>query len=824
MKIFSLLLFFVLFYHPIYGEENSSTALFEKAFGKKPSLGIHRFYVTLKIDETPKGDTPFIHYPDKDEVHLHQLLDHYQFELNEEHYTQLQSKENPNHTISLSDLKALGYSVEYSEADFTLDIKTPSGFFSQRTHNLSSSRSIRTSLSKVSPDPFSGGVNIGARQGYSDTRINSGLDAAQVDFEAFFNLHDFVFENDFRYLDRQGEPWKFSRKVMTYDLPSKLLRLQAGDIRPNPQGFQSTNTIGGISISKDYRLNPTLRITPLGEKEIYLDTPSTVEIYVNDILRRRLHLNAGSHILDQIPSHIGANNISIKIIDSFNREEVISSRFLYDSTLLDEGISRYGFHFGIKSEETLSALRYLSKEPMWTGYYEKGLSKNHTLLAYGEGDENVNMLGFRSTHSANLGKFSLEYALSRINNFKADHGLGFIYASYPGALKFFSLPSTINVSAMREGKNLATVASPDLSRNRRWSFLSVVNTSVSNNAGLGLSCNYSIYRNMSTRPFLTSLQYTTMLKDWVDLSLSFAFEKTQENLYDRRASIHINWEFPESHSRVSSNYESEGSRKTVNYRKNWKQENNDFDYELSPSLGIDEDSLSTSAGWNAERFASTLYYTGTDPHGDPTASMTHNARLSLSTALVFSGNQYAITRPVKQSFLLVGKGKGVDDNHILVNPLGLTYDAKSLGPMSAVIPNVRNYEGREIFIDVPNLPVGSDIGTNQWLVIPRHRSGLSIRVESLSQILLQGYLLDNQGKPIPLIAGHIISMSDPSQAVTFFTNERGKFRVLGINEVAYSIKLMSDDFEEVALDIPEGTKGFYKLGKIIMPESVEAEG
>ena len=114
---------------------------------------------------------------------------------------------------------------------------------------------------------------------------------------------------------------------------------------------------------------------------------------------------------------------------------------------------------------------------------------------------------------------------------------------------------------------------------------------------------------------------------------------------------------------------------------------------------LDEESASANMNLQSERFSSSFSYQTLHSRKNNDTPASHTARLSLSSALVFSGGHFALTRPVSDGFLIVAKAKSISKNTLYVNPLGNDYLAKSMGILPAVVPDIRDYEYKEVLVD-----------------------------------------------------------------------------------------------------------------------------
>jgi outer membrane usher protein len=70
----------------------------------------------------------------------------------------------------------------------------------------------------------------------------------------------------------------------------------------------------------------------------------------------------------------------------------------------------------------------------------------------------------------------------------------------------------------------------------------------------------------------------------------------------------------------------------------------------------------------------------------------------------------------------------------------------------------------------------------------------------------------------------VVSLDDPTwKPVLLFTNRRGRFRVDGLKSGRYELRMFTDPRAVIPFEIPEGQAGFYDLGTLRFPASVNLQ-
>lgn len=189
--------------------------------------------------------------------------------------------------------------------------------------------------------------------------------------------------------------------------------------------------------------------------------------------------------------------------------------------------------------------------------------------------------------------------------------------------------------------------------------------------------------------------------------------------------------------------------------------------------------------------------------------------LRAGTALVFADGRFALSRPIFNSFAMVQLHESLDGADVYIDPREDFYTAKSglLGP--AVEPNLSAYIPRTLTYDVPEAPIGYDLGASSVRVLPAYRSGYLVTAGSDYSVTAVGTLLDLNGEPVSLLAGRAIELgvSNP-QTVSVFTNRTGRFGMTGMRPGRWRIEMPTEPPTLVEIEIREGELGVVRLGDV----------
>jgi outer membrane usher protein len=134
------------------------------------------------------------------------------------------------------------------------------------------------------------------------------------------------------------------------DRPDALQRIRLGDSISASSGMGRSVNYAGLKFGTDFSLNPNLVSMPLLQANGSARVPSTVDLYVNGSLQRRIDVPAGPFTLDQIPAVTGNGNARIVVRDQQGREQIIEQPFYRTPTQLRPGLASYTLDIGAQRQ------------------------------------------------------------------------------------------------------------------------------------------------------------------------------------------------------------------------------------------------------------------------------------------------------------------------------------------------------------------------------------------------------------------------------------------------------------------------------------------
>lgn len=204
-----------------------------------------------------------------------------------------------------------------------------------------------------------------------------------------------------------------------HDDPDGPVRYTLGDTIARPASWGRPARFGGVQIGRDYSLQPyAMRFAgPLLQGRAEL--PSTVEVYVDNVLRYRTEVDPGPFALDRVPLITGAGEAQVVVRDALGRQTAVTAPFIVSPRVLPEGESDFAVQAGFLRQD-YARRSFSYGDPFAAGHWRHGLGGGTTLELAAEAARGWRNAGAGLAAAvAPLGEIELSGAGSRS---KAGHG------------------------------------------------------------------------------------------------------------------------------------------------------------------------------------------------------------------------------------------------------------------------------------------------------------------------------------------------------------------------------------------------------------------
>jgi outer membrane usher protein len=575
----------------------------------------------------------------------------------------------------------------------------------------------------------------------------------------------------------------------TRDMPASRSSLRFGDAISQPGEWGGAARIGGIQWATNFSTQPRFIPFPMPAVAGAAVMPSTVDVYVNNLLQMRTDVPAGPFSITNLPVMTGQGEARIVVRDLLGREQVINQPYYVSPQLLSKGTQQYSYETGlIRQNYGLSSFGYATA--VASGTHRYGFSDQFTGEAHGEFLQQQQTFGVSGSYLwSELGVFNLGLAGSHSNfglsplvvlGFQRQNRWFGIAARTRLAGEHFTLvglqPGTLaprSISNVSGSVNFGPYGSISLGYirqdNRDRPDVALVNAGYNVSLGRAGALNLSYFRSVKGLPDdSVSLTFTFSLSDLLGGNTSASLNGTglQNN---EQGTLQIQRSLPRG---------------------------NGFGYRVLASEGITERygasvSLQNDVG---------LYNAEVSRVGEQTGY-----RGGVSGGVVIMGTSWPqFSRRLTDSFALVHV-PGIANVRVYAdNQLAGITDSNG----DVIIPRMRAYQNNPVRIEQADLPFDAQFSTLEAEAVPYYRSGyeLNFAIKRSRGALFTLVLAD--GKPMP--SGALVQINGAGEE--FPVALRGEVFITGLeanNRLRASWRGQTCEF---AVALPETDDPLPNLG------------
>ena len=239
--------------------------------------------------------------------------------------------------------------------------------------------------------------------------------------------------------------------AFTLNDPQHLSRWTVGD------SFAASDLLGGsvffagISVSRNFSLNPYYYSFPRPGLTGTALTPSTISVYSDGGILRQESVAPGQFELQNIPVSNGYRVNRVVIRDIFGRESEIVSPFYLSTRVLQTGVSEYSYNVGFR-RNNLGVESWNYDAPVLLARYRLGVTDSLTPGGHVEASERVVNGGLRLTTRSILGEMDFSVAGSRADDMSGSAAA----LTYSFLRRWFSLGASVQITS----RHYATVSLP----------------------------------------------------------------------------------------------------------------------------------------------------------------------------------------------------------------------------------------------------------------------------------------------------------------------------------------------------------------------------
>jgi len=617
------------------------------------------------------------------------------------------------------------------------------------------------------PRETSAFINYGVNYIYNNT---GGFQSFGLTNKLGFRTGDVFITSDSLYTKTENSD-NFVRlqSSATYERKKDLQWVVFGDQYANSGDLGSTVNMGGIGLSKVYRMDPYFMTQPVMDLKGSVIFPTQAEIYMDGVLIGKQTIIPGSFELKNLYSYTGSHNVQVLLKDPFGNVQKIDYLAYFSSQMLRQGLHEYSYNAGFLRENYgVDSDQY--GKAVFSMFHRYGVTNNFNIGARAEGSDGIYNGGLSTAFAIpRFGQLTLTFAgSSAVGN---DLG-GALLLKHSYQLGSFSS----NLLLRGYSRDYATVGSSLLMDTSQYEM----------NLGLGymipvlgsFSVNYaetSTFKGTDTRVISANYSRTIFKKVSLFTTASATHtstDTTNDMNYGFFAGLNFDlWNNIHGSAQVSAG--SGGTNtETLQVQK---------DMPVGEGLGYRASVNSTQASSGAARTTTfNPYVQYNAKYGiyslDATVQNsggvnTESYNLSAAGSAVYAGGFFGLSRPVSDSFGIVMINK-VPNATILNNgqDMGKTGSSGTL-----VVPTLSSYGRNQVTLDTKNLPMDYSVSDVNRIFSPSMWSGSCISYDAQQSRALTGTLVaQKEGKKKPL-EYVLISMKIAEKMVTFPTGKGGEF-------------------------------------------------
>jgi len=551
--------------------------------------------------------------------------------------------------------------------------------------------------------------------------------------------------------------WLRLETTLTRNMPDINGTLRLGDSSTRAGLLGSNIYFGGIQFGTNFGLTPGFVHQPLPAVTGLSAAPSTVQLYVNDVLRQVSSVPAGPFAIENFPTLSGGGDARVVVTDQLGRQTVYQQSFFTDAQLLASGLNDWGVEAG-RVRRNLGTANADYGPNFVNGLWRHGYDNSLTLEGRTAATPTLRVLELGAVTGLPLQLLG-RAAIAR----SQDKGMG---GGTQGLLGVGRQGLRFGASFEMQG---ATVNYRDLGEDTAVTPIKrqiAGNLSYASERLGSFGLGYASIRNYFS-PAITTLSANYSVQIGQAGNLNFSASRAQSP--SSSTSIGVTFTMLLEKNRVATAYVNSSGGKTDAYAT----------YAQSPDS-------TNPLGWralagqlqNQPHQEGGLNYLG--EHGNLTGDVSTGPdqttlRLGANGSLVFADGHLFATQRMTNSFALAE----IKDYGDIGVGLGSTMLTKTDSSGIALIPNLTAYQSNSIRLNAEDLPISAEIDSIERDVVPAWRSGVKIvfPVRSGRGALLTIELED--GGPAP--AGATVQIKNDKQE--FYVARRGEAFVTGLSPV-----------------------------------------
>jgi outer membrane usher protein len=564
-----------------------------------------------------------------------------------------------------------------------------------------------------------------------------------------------------------GRSWRRLETTFSRDFTEQKLTLRLGDSSTRGGVGARSVYFGGVQITRNFALSPGFLTQPIPVIQGTSSAPSTVELYINDVLRQTSNVPTGPFAISNFPLLTGSGQARVVVRDVLGRETVVVQPFFSHSALLEQGLGDWSLEAGAV-RENLGTENADYGQRFASGLLRYGLTKQTTLEVSSQLGRNTQTLGASINQALPLGLFGYASLAASRNR---DAANSTVAGGTPSPANGREWSLGLEHNSLRHGLSGRWVGA-----SRGYRQLGLQSGTLPTKLESSLNYTYSAERFGSVgvgaaridtfdSGRLTTLSANYSIRIGERASLSISASRVMGT--SKGTSVGLNLNIPLGNSITSSS--------SVNHRSGGQT-----DAYTSVSQGLTSDS---GTGWRAlagsragQGYGEAGVYHQNDKallSADTSASRGQTSvRLGMQTALVWIGGKVFSSRRVQDGFALVEVPGYADVGVGFQGNSSTRTDSSGV----AFLPRLQAYQRNSIRLNPTELPINAELDTIEQIAVPASRSGVRVTFPVRSGRAALIKIIMPNGTEAP--AGTEVELAGDSKE--FFVARRGEAFITGL--------------------------------------------
>jgi len=586
-----------------------------------------------------------------------------------------------------------------------------------------------------------------------------------------------------------------------YDDRANLRRLTVGDFFTAGFDLSSSVPMGGLSLTKDYSMDPYFIQYPTAAFRTEVAFPSTVQVRVDGNVIAQRQVQPGPVDITNIAGVTGAQNLSVVIRDPFGREQVLQQPFFFATNIgLARGLHEYSYNLGaLRRNYGVDSNDY--EDLALAAYHRYAFTDRVTLGLRGQATDGQYNVGPFGTYQ--LPRFGVVAAGVSLGG--SDGNLGYATSaaySYTGRSFSFNLGARY---FSRDFAQLADLTSPWRQRSNQYASASVY----SRVAGT-LTASYSAleaYGGAQNR--ILNLSYTLGTLGGRGL-VSASYVRIVEPTSNYIALLSFRYYL----DRLTSAVAAVGAGRDSNNQSLTLQrsipQGRGVGYELTAGR-VGGDGADAAFGRGFLQFNAAHAELGAEyARSSRAESGPGYSRVFVAGSIGAVGGSVFLARPVQDSFALI-RIPELADTPVYANGW---YAGRTNAAGEVVATNLSSFYENFISFGARELPLDYVFASSEEVISPPRRSGTLVTFDVRRMRAVLGVLAEQRNGTLVPLEFRELTLTRGAEVIKGFTARRGEFYVEGVEPGEYLLQLNGSVPCTARLRVPEDAGAMTDVGTL----------